>query len=578
MRIFIVYLVLISTLLFAEGNNTTKEYEVEIKVSKNLNKEDIAKAIGVKEKDLLNFWSDKNIISEEFIENIKPTLKGYLENKGYFDSKVNIKKVGNKIYITINEGEPIRVSEININSDFDIKSIIDWKRGDIFSADRFDKIKSAINKKLLESGYCNAKVDTKAYVDLQKHTAKLNYNIKKGDVCYFGKIKIEKKPPSIDKKVILSRLKYSEGDRFDIQKIEDSYNSLNSLNTFANIQIKYDLDTKTKYVDSTLSLDLKDKLRRYLLGIGVDSEVGVRAKALWEERNFLGNAKKITIKTAISKDKQELSSELFVPAFWQYKKFYTDLYVLLGYSLDKNDAYYEKLAYINSYLNYSYKYWDIKTGIKLEKLIIDLKSNLPDKIGGIFNILYPYAEIIYDRRDSKIDPKNGYYFKVYGEYGLSFGDNSVEYFKYLIEARAIKSFGNLTLAAVGKLGAIHEKSSYLPASKLFYGGGLFSNRAYGKDKIGYITSNKTFSSLGGKSYLNLQLEADYKIHKKFYGAIFFDSTMISKEEYNFKGKRIDTIGFGIRYKTPIGPIKVDVGFNIHNTKDYAISIMLGQSF
>ena len=575
MRIVILFVLFFTTILVAESN-LTKEYHIEIHTS--LNKEDIAKTIGVKQKDIFNFWSDKDVITQDFVDNIKPTLKGYLESIGYFDSRVDVNIVGNKIIINIDEGEAVRVSDIKINSDFDIKSIVNWKKGDIFSSDRFDKIKSNIEKKLQENGYCNAKIDTKAYVDLKQHSAKLNYNIKKGEICYFGKILIEKKPKDIKKEVILSRIKYNEGDIFDIRKIEDSYNSLNSLNTFANLQIKYDLDTKTRYVDSTVSLDLKDKLRRYLFGIGIDSEVGVRAKALWERRDFLGNAKKVTVKTAISKDKQEISTELFIPAFLSYKNVYTDLYILAGYSLEEANVYREKLSYINSYLDYSYKRWNLKLGIELERLIIKLEEDLPSKIGGIFNILYPYASIEYDARDSKIDPKNGYYFKLYGEYGLSFGDNSVEYFKYTLEARTIKSFGDLTLSAVGKMGAIHEKSLYLPASKLFYGGGLFSNRAYGKDKIGYITSNKTFSSLGGKSFLNLQLEANYKIHKRFYGAIFFDSTLISQKEYNFKGKRIDTLGFGLRYKTLIGPIKIDVGFNIHNTKDYAISIMLGQSF
>ena len=578
MRILML-LVVFTTLIFAENNSTKeKEYQLYIDVSEKLNKDSIANSIGVKEQDILNFWSDKYIITEEFINNIKPTLKGYLENKGYFDAKVNIRRIGNSIYISINEGQSIKVIDININTNFIINSIIDWKKGDIFSSDRFDAIKSKINKKLLENGYCNAKVDTKAYIDLKLHSAKLIYKIEKGDICFFGKIIIDKSPSDIKRDVIYSRIKYKEGDIFNIRKIENSYNSLNSLNTFADLQIKYDLDKKTKYVDSIVSLDKKKNLRRYLIAVGIDSEVGIRGKTLWEKRNFLGDARKITIKSEISKNKQNISTELFTPAFLNFKKKYTDLYISSGYSLEDTDSYRNKITYITTYLDYTYKDLNFKLGIELERLIIKLKNDYPSKIGGIFNILYPYATIVYDGRDSKIDPKNGYYIKFYGEYGLSCGSYSVEYFKYLLEARVIKSFKDLTFSVVGKFGTIHEKSAYLPASKLFYGGGLFSNRAYGKDKIGVITSNKSFSSLGGKSFLNLQIEANYKIHKRFYGALFFDTTMISKDEYKFKGNRIDTFGVGLRYKSPIGPVKIDFGFNIHNRKDYAISIMLGQSF
>ncbi len=579
MRIFILALAVCTTLTFADNNSTKdKEYILHIEASKNLDKDSIAKAIGEKEQNIMNFWSKERIITKEFVDNIDSTLKGYLENIGYFNAKIDLKVNNNSVDVAINEGRAIRVKAIDISSNFKLKQIIDWKRDDIFSSDRFDTIKSKINKKLLENGYCNAKVDTKAYVDLKQFSAKLNYKIDKGELCFFGKIIIKKSPLDIKKEVIYSRVKYKEGELFDIRKIEESYTSLSALNTFANVQIKYDLDKKSRYVDSTITLDKKDKLRRYLIGLGVDSEVGLRAKMLWEKRDFLGNAKKITIKSKISKDNQDINVELFTPSFISYNNIYTDLYLIAGYSLEETNAYRDKEAYIKSYLDYNYKNFNVKLGLALENLDIKLKDNYEAKIGGVFNILYPYITLIYDNRDSRIDPKNGYYVKLYGEYGLSCGNSGVEYFKYLVEGRAIKSFNDLTLSAVGKFGTIHEKSSYLPASKLFYGGGLFSNRAYGKDKIGAVINSKSFSALGGKSFLNLQLEANYKIHKRFYGALFFDSTMISKDEYNFKGKRVDTLGVGLRYKSPIGPIKIDFGVNVHNRKDYAISIMLGQSF
>ena len=246
--------------------------------------------------------------------------------------------------------------------------------------------------------------------------------------------------------------------------------------------------------------------------------------------------------------------------------------------MEKTSAYKQKRAYFDSHLDYNRKNWSAQAGLSIENLQIDLYEKLPYVIGGTFNLLYPYMRLTYDSRDSKLDPKNGVYLSAYSEYGLASNKGGVQYLKYLLEARAIKSFGDLTLSAVGKIGAIHEISGRLPASKLFYGGGLFSNRAYGKNDLGIITSNRTYRKLGGKSYVNLQLEANYKLYKKMYGAVFFDSTIINKEEYKFSGTRIDTIGFGFRYKTPIGPVKLDVGFNLHKRKDYAISIMLGQSF
>ena len=555
-----------------------KEYKLIITGVKNLDKDDIAKALGVKSTGML-FWSKNNILKESFLKNLESSLKIYLENKGYFDAKFTILKSGDTVTVNIIEGKPVKIVSVNIDSNFDIKKLITQKKGDIFESNKFTDIKDKIVTKLLENGYCKYKLNSKAYIDLKLHSVKLKYKLDKDGICHFGKIRIDKYPKDIKKDVIYSRLKYKHGDKFDIRAIEDSYKSLNALNTFANLQIKYSIqEDSNKTIDTTITLDKREKLKRYMVALGADSEVGARIKGSWEKRNFMGNAKKITIKTQLAKDKKDIEGELFTPAFLSIDGNYLDLYLSSGYELDILSAYRQDKIYFDSHLDYNNKQWNAQAGFSIENLDIKLHEKLPYVIGGTFNLVYPYMHITYDSRDSKIDPKNGVYFSAYSEYGIANNKGGVQYLKYLLEARVIKSFGYLTLSAVGKIGAIHEISGRLPASKLFYGGGLFSNRAYGKNDLGIITSKRSHRKLGGKSYVNLQLEANYKLYKKLYGAIFFDSTIINKEEYKFNGTRIDTIGFGLRYKTPIGPVKLDVGFNLHKRKDYAISIMLGQSF
>ena len=54
--------------------------------------------------------------------------------------------------------------------------------------------------------------------------------------------------------------------------------------------------------------------------------------------------------------------------------------------------------------------------------------------------------------------------------------------------------------------------------------------------------------------------------------------MLTDESYNFKGEVITSAGAGVRYMTPIGPFKLDVGFNINDPSQYGISFQIGQSF
>ncbi|RLA80572.1 MAG: outer membrane protein assembly factor, partial [Epsilonproteobacteria bacterium] len=138
---------------------------------------------------------------------------------------------------------------------------------------------------------------------------------------------------------------------------------------------------------------------------------------------------------------------------------------------------------------------------------------------------------------------------------------------------------NLTLATVGIIGAIDEENrNSLPESKYFFAGGSFSNRAYGFRELGVIISPTEDTIYGASTWANLTFEADYPIVGDLYGAVFNDNTMLTADAYDFSGEIISSAGVGIRYMTPIGPFKLDVGMNINDTSQYGIAFQIGQSF
>ena len=77
---------------------------------------------------------------------------------------------------------------------------------------------------------------------------------------------------------------------------------------------------------------------------------------------------------------------------------------------------------------------------------------------------------------------------------------------------------------------------------------------------------------------NLSLEANYPLWDKLYGAVFTDNTILTNESYDFGGDVLTSAGAGVRYVTPLGPIKVDLGMNVNDPEQYAIWFQVGQSF
>ena len=62
--------------------------------------------------------------------------------------------------------------------------------------------------------------------------------------------------------------------------------------------------------------------------------------------------------------------------------------------------------------------------------------------------------------------------------------------------------------------------------------------------------------------------------------IFTDSSMVSSKQefWNFEDDIIHSVGFGVRYMTPIGPFKIDFGMNTQDYSQNGLHFQIGQSF
>ena len=581
-KLYIILTLLILSSFTVQADNETKtkedpKYLITINGNKDIKSKKYLDALGVESKSFYQFWKDDNsYIVKSKVPTITSTLKEFLDSKGYYDAKVSLQS-SKPVKVSIREGKPTLIKAIEIKSNFNIDKIVTFTKGGHFEASKFISIKSNIKQSLMKSGYCQYKLDTKAYVDLPTHSVSLKYLLNKGELCHFGDTHITSKPKDISDKTILSRIQYKKGDVFNSEKITRSFNMLNQLDAFDSGTLA-PAEYNGTIVPMELGLSPKEHLNQFRGGVGYDTAIGLRAQLFYERRNFMGEARKLTVKFHHSDKSKYGEIDLYSPAIISFGDVSFDLYTKLGYSNYIYDTYKENKGYQNIKLGYQKDEINFYAGFAIENIDIKMRKTDPTIIAGNFLLLYPFMEFTYDGRDSKINPKNGYYISAYTEYGLDYKPGASSYFKFLLEGRYIKSFDNLTLATVGKIGVIDSLNGDIPASKLFYAGGAYSNRAYGEKKIGITTTSTTTASLGGKSWLNLSFEADYKLYENIYGALFFDSTMLNKNGYDFNGNFINSLGVGIRYITPIGPVKLDIATNIADTDKYGIQVQIGQSF
>lgn len=580
----ILFFALFSSNLFSAEKIKLPTHVIHISGQKAFEKKELYDALSVDAKSFFEFWKeDTPRIKDKLIPTLNLTLKSFYDSEGFYDANFTIRETNTTVDIKIDENTPVLVNDINISSDYSIAEHIVFKKGKRFRAKEFIRIKNEIINALLEDGYCSYDLDTKAYVDLDTHRADLKYVLKKGGICVFSQTNITGLK-TIDEKIILSRVAAKEGERFDTRRIKQTYSNLYRLDAFDSAIVNFD---RKFYNKVPVDIVLKEVKKPYHLeaGAGYDTYVGARVHSEVTKRNFMGDAQKMTLQASWSQKEQLLQLDFFKPAWFNLFGYYLDFGAVAGYSNLEYDGFTEEKEYTRAYFEHEHDRLKLRAGVALENIDIALLENLEDDYvlqqainDGTFLLFYPYFEGIYDARDSKLNPKYGYYLSGYFEYGIPYSDEASVYEKLLLEGRYIHTFGELTLVGVAKIGVVDQTTNEVPESKLFFGGGSFSNRAYGFREIGVILSPEEDSIQGASSMLNLSFEADYPIWGDFYGAVFTDNTMLTAKSYDFSGDFITSAGAGVRYMTPIGPLKFDVGFNVNDFSQYGISFQIGQSF
>jgi outer membrane protein insertion porin family len=128
-------------------------------------------------------------------------------------------------------------------------------------------------------------------------------------------------------------------------------------------------------------------------------------------------------------------------------------------------------------------------------------------------------------------------------------------------------FQQSSLAFGARLGAVHslnnsgpDEETTLPIDERFFNGGATSVRSFGERDLG--PHDPKGNPIGGEFYTVFNVEYTFPIYGELQGATFFDAgNLLPTSEHPSLDDMRYALGLGLRYKLPIGPIRLDYGFN-----------------
>ncbi len=561
-------IIFIFTLSLFSKEIKTLDFQGDIDLAlTDFSKTNLEKVCNISYPPIYKFWQSNPTFSKEEIIVCNEAILDYAKNLGFYKAEISYKIENEKATIFVKKDKQIKISSIEVDDEY--KKIINLKPNTYFVASEFTNSKKAIRKYLHEKGYAKAQLDAKAYVDMENYKVDIVYKVQKNNPQFFGKIAIQN-DGEVNKKYLENKIEFKEGELYNSLLIDKTYENFYNFGIYKYISIEQNENNQNDIIPINIKL-LKGEYKEKSFGIGYDTDTKAKFKAQYKNDNFGGDLKKLTIGTKINQDGYKIYNNINYPYF---------LYFIVDDLSLNNDVSYEDMKYasysqkkLEDKVSFSKDFFGLShtVGFLAEQSNID--SQLEEYQSGNYLLNSLFYEVALDKRDSILTPKNGYYLSFYLENGTKVLASEENYIKTLIEMRYIKTFNKFTSSIKTKIGTLDKE---LPIFKHFFAGGDYSNRGYAYEKLGALDLDD--NPYGGLSLFDNSIEFEYNVYKDIGITTFFDSTILNLEANSLNDDFYNSYGFGTRYYTPIGPLRVDFGFPINKGNGFVFHIGIGQVF
>lgn len=478
--------------------------------------------------------------------------------------------------INITPGEPVLVGDINValsdqryvNLFNDVLSDIDIRPGDRLVHSRYEQLKSRLSAQAIDNGFFSARFTrSELSIDLQRNRADINLEFEPGERFRFGRIQITPLD-GLSNNFVSRFLTFEEGSDYSTDALIDLRKNLNDSQYFNQISVTPQLSQATdNQVPVNVELALRPR-RSYSAGAGVSTDIGPRLRLAYEDRYINRRGHRLNADLGVSTLQQDPSISYVIPLSdpvndslrisGGFQRLETDSYITNTY---RAGVTWRSVVWDNWVQNIFINYQTERSELTDIRAADRIEEQINSTITGI-----NWART---RADDPIYPTRGW--RLFGQ--LSGAEENlfsdITFAQLYGSAKLIHSIGpGRFLLRAEAATTLADEVLELPLSVRFFTGGDQSVRGYQFGELG--ATNADGDVVGGKHLLVGSVEYDIPVMGGWHAAVFYDT---GNSFADFKDMKLkDSAGIGIRWRSPIGPIRLDVakglddgGFRLHIT-------------
>jgi len=519
----------------------------------------------------------KKFFKKEILDGDLKTIEAYYKDRGFLKVLlgtpiITYNEEKTQIFVTlfVYEGLKYMMGDIRFqgNDVFateELERDLQVKQGEIFNQAKFEESLFNIQERYAEKGYILMRSNPEYSTDDERKVANISISINEDGIVYIDRISLEGNVITKDY-VIRREFLVKEGNPFNVKKIRRTQEKLYNLGFFSDVGIEIG-ETDDPYKADLICKVTEQRTGLLSMGAGYSSQDGLVGTLQITQSNLFGRGQRVDLMLEFGKKK---SYQLSFTEPW-----FLGRHVLFGidvYDTDRDRDYYEErrtggdirvgphLSDILS-LQFTYDY---------ERVKIYNAPDYPTEVGTKDSSSFT-TYLIRDSRDNIFDAsrgsRNSVSFQVSG--GILGGDN--DFVKtFGSSSWFFPSFWRFVLALQLRCGIVSSfsPSTGVPIYERFYVGGADSVRGYDyRGEIGPDEGGVMMFVSNVEYKLPIVME---KGHTVLQGAVFLDmGGSWRKGDFGFTiGSGDDQlkvgIGAGIRFKTPIFPIRLDWGYGLNH--------------
>jgi outer membrane protein assembly complex protein YaeT len=570
-------------------------------------------------------WSTKQYFNQADFDADLDRLRTYYDDRGYpearvagVDLKFNDARDAVAITITIDEGQPLIVDDVRVTGIDALSERLQGRldRSGIETGKPRDRaaVEAARQRTadwLRDRGYAYATATaTEAAGSVPGHLV-VTLAVTPGPRTVFGPITLLG-PHTLDDRVITRELSFRPGQLYRQTLVAQSERRLGNLQIlrFVNVEAPPPAGTPVAAIPVRVVV-AENPPHRLELGAGYGSEDRLRASAGWSHLNLFGNASQFEadgkwssidrgVRASFSQPylyRRGLGFDASATSWWTHEETYDSrtyggrLGLTYRFSRRRRRAARApgdvlSAAYVHEYLRYGIHedaLEDINNFNELIALGLDPVTGQGRGTNAAVAIDFTHNDV-----DSVADPTAGYGISLHTEIARPGLGGTFRYSEYLGEARGYLPVGQQVVVAAraryGTLAAANDTD--VPFSARYFLGGSTSLRGWGRYEVAPLSSGLP---TGGRTILDGSAELRLAIRSGMGLVGFLDAGNVFAGSWAGGGPLRSDAGVGLRYSTPVGVIRADLGIQLNHVpglivngepeqRHWRIHLSIGQAF